>query len=87
MPELHFAKRDAERMRDWFVANKFEKVYLFTDDSPPIDDGSKPSMSRPTFATLKRFLRVRFRPDTLKVDDNLWFFFGSPKKVRIQGKI
>ncbi len=77
MPELHFAKRDAEKMRDWFVANNFEKVYLFTDDSPPIDDGSKPTISRPTFATLKRFLRVRFRPDTLRVEDNLWFFFSG----------
>lgn len=77
MPELYFAKRDAERMRDWFTANNFEKVYLFTDDSPPIDDGSKPSISRPTFATLKRFLRVRFRPKTLNVEDNLWFFFSG----------
>jgi len=77
MPELDFAKRDAERMRDWFVANNFEEVYLFTDDSPPIDGGNKLSVSRPTFATLKRFLRVRFRPDTLEIEDNLWFFFSG----------
>ena len=77
MPDLQCAKRDAEKMRDWFKAAGFEKIYLFTDDSPEIDDGSQPYDSRPTGNILKRFFRVRFKPDTFKVEDNLWFFFSG----------
>jgi uncharacterized caspase-like protein len=45
LPSLNFAVRDAEKMRDWFVDEAgFEKdhVYLFTNNSPPIADMSKP---------------------------------------------
>jgi uncharacterized caspase-like protein len=85
MPELRCAKRDAEKMRDWFKAAGFEQIYLFTDDSPDINDANQPYASQPTFATLKRFFRVRFKPDTFKVEDNLWFFF-SGHGLRHEGK-
>ena len=85
MPDLRCAKRDAEKMRDWFDEAGFERVYLFTDDSPPIDDADQPYESRPTGNILKRFFRIRFMPDTLSVEDNLWFFF-SGHGLRHQGK-
>ncbi len=85
MVELDFAKRDAELMQEWFKRAEFNKVYLFTDDSPRIDDGSRPYSSRPTGNTLKRFFRVRFKPDSLKIEDSIWFFF-SGHGIRHEGK-
>ncbi|WP_434683910.1 SUMF1/EgtB/PvdO family nonheme iron enzyme [Pseudanabaena minima] len=80
LPSLNFAVRDAEKMRDWFVDEAgFEKdhVYLFTDNSPPIADMSKPYPSQPTYATLLRFLENRFKKRFLEAGDNLWFFFSG----------
>ncbi len=78
LPNLQFAKRDAEQMQQYFLSDiKFDKVYLFTDDSPPIDDANKPYASRPTYGALRRFLRVRFEEDFLSDGDNLWFFFSG----------
>jgi uncharacterized caspase-like protein len=80
MPHLKYANNDAQKMRDWFLdKNKggFDKVYLFTDNSPPIDDANSPYDSRPTGNTLKRFFRIRFKPNTLNIEDNLWFFFSG----------
>jgi formylglycine-generating enzyme required for sulfatase activity/uncharacterized caspase-like protein len=80
LPSLSFAVRDAEKMRDWFVDEAgFEKdhVYLFTDNSPPIADMSKPYPSQPTYATLLRFLENRFKKRFLEAGDNLWFFFSG----------
>ena len=78
MPTLKYAQRDAELMRDYFLNEAgFEKVYLFTDDSPQITDAGKPFSSQPTYATLKRFLRVRFNQSFLSTGDNLWFFFSG----------
>ncbi|AFY38294.1 GUN4 domain protein [[Leptolyngbya] sp. PCC 7376] len=78
LPNLSFAKRDAEKMQQYFRSDvKFDKVYLFTDDSPPIDDADKPYASRPTYGALRRFLRVRFEEDFLSDGDNLWFFFSG----------
>ncbi len=80
LPSLNFAVRDAEKMRDWFVDEAgFEKdhVYLFTDNSPPIADASKPYPSQPNYATLIRFLNNRFKKPFLAAGDNLWFFFSG----------
>ena len=85
MLDLDFAKKDAEKMRDWFVAAGFDKIYLFTDDSPPIEDASQPYDSQPTGNTLKRFFRIRFQPDTLSIEDSIWFFF-SGHGLRHEGK-
>ncbi len=76
---LSYAKRDAEAMRE-FCLNEmgFEQVYYFSDDSEPIaSDNGSPLQSRPTFATLSRFLRTRFEQPFLNSGDNLWFFFAG----------
>ncbi|MDJ0898002.1 MAG: S8 family serine peptidase [Xenococcus sp. MO_188.B8] len=78
LPNLKYAVRDAESMKDWFESEAgFDKVYLFTDTSPPITDGTKPYSSQPSRATLRRFLRVRFEQPFLSAGDNLWFFFSG----------
>ncbi|MDJ0516560.1 MAG: GUN4 domain-containing protein [Trichodesmium sp. MO_231.B1] len=78
MPTLKYAQRDAELMRDYFLNEAgFEKVYLFTDNSPEINDAGKPFNSKPTYGTLKRFLRVRFNKKFLSAGDNFWFFYSG----------
>ncbi|MGA7937289.1 MAG: SUMF1/EgtB/PvdO family nonheme iron enzyme, partial [Kovacikia sp.] len=76
---LHYAKRDAEAVRDYFRDElNTQQIYLFSDDSPPIEQGHGPDLdSNPTFATLRRFLRVRFEQPFLTAGDNLWFFFAG----------
>ena len=78
LPTLKYAVRDAELMKDWFEKEaKFEKVYLFSDNSPPIEDGSRPYKSQPNRDTLLRFFRTRFNRPFLEPGDNLWFFFSG----------
>jgi len=75
---LNYAKGDAEAMRDWFQQEaKFEEVFLFTEDSPPIPAKPSPILTQPTFARLQRFLDVQFQQPMLKAGDNLWFFFAG----------
>ncbi|OUL19416.1 peptidase C14, partial [Nostoc sp. T09] len=74
---LNFAKRDASVMAMWFQQEaKFEQVFLFTDDSPPIAT-NPPIPTQPTFGHLRRFLRAQFEDTLLKPEDNLWFFFAG----------
>jgi formylglycine-generating enzyme required for sulfatase activity len=79
---LHYARRDAEALRDFCLQDVgFEKVYYFSDDSPPIGTDSGPALrSQPTFGTLSRFLRVRFEQPFLHPGDNFWFFFAGHGK-------
>ncbi|GGA54193.1 GUN4 domain-containing protein [Okeania sp. KiyG1] len=78
MPTLQYAKRDAELMRDYFLNEAgFEKVYLFTDNSPQINDVDQPFNSQPTYGTLRRFLRERFENEFLSAGDNFWFFYSG----------
>ncbi|PZV17107.1 MAG: hypothetical protein DCF22_04315 [Leptolyngbya sp.] len=76
---LQFAVRDADAMQDYFLNEvSFQKVYPFSDHSPPIQqDYGSPLDSTPTFTTLKRFLRTRFDKPFLQTGDNLWFFFAG----------
>ena len=76
---LHYAVRDASAMGDYFSSEvRFDQVYYFADDSPPIEqDHGQPLDSTPTFTTLKRFLRSRFERPFLRTGDNLWFFFAG----------
>lgn len=76
---LQFAKQDAEAMQQYLRDELgCSGVYHFADDSPPIaQDYGPPLDSQPTFATLRRFLRVRFEQPFLKAGDNLWFFFAG----------
>ncbi|NER37145.1 MAG: hypothetical protein F6J93_24780 [Oscillatoria sp. SIO1A7] len=78
MPQLDYAVRDAEAMRDYLELEAgFEKPYYFSDSSPPITDGSKSFSSQPTYTTLKRFLRSRFERPFLSAEDSFWFFFSG----------
>ncbi|NEP10093.1 MAG: SUMF1/EgtB/PvdO family nonheme iron enzyme [Symploca sp. SIO2C1] len=77
LQSLDYAKRDAECMRDFFQQEAdFERVFLFTDDSPPIDT-SPPISTQPTFGKLRSFLRRQFEQPLLEPGDNLWFFFSG----------
>jgi len=82
---LNYAKRDAEAMCDWFKEVGFDQVFLFTEDSPPIEAKPSPIPTQPTFGRFQRFLRAQFekrkdnnREETLlQPGDNLWFFFAG----------
>jgi formylglycine-generating enzyme required for sulfatase activity/uncharacterized caspase-like protein len=76
---LSCAKRDAETMRDFFLNELgFDQVYHFTEDALPIEQDYGPALSSsPTYATLRRFLRVRFQEPFLRAGDNIWFFFAG----------
>jgi formylglycine-generating enzyme required for sulfatase activity len=78
---LNCAVNDADKMDQWLKnTQKFEKIYLFTDNSPPITDGSAEFSSQPTYTNLRRWLRKRFHPNLKKFlspSDNLWFFFSG----------
>lgn len=75
---LDYARGDAESVRDYFLQEVgFEKVYYFSEESPPIHDADSPIESRPTYGTLRRFLRVRFEQPFLGAGDNFWFFFAG----------
>ena len=71
---LKYAKRDAEAMQNFLMQEaKFDRIFLFTDDSPPI--GSKPT--EPFRANLLRVLRQIFATPFMKDGDNFWFFFSG----------
>ena len=78
---LKYAKQDAEVMADWFGQEaQFDEVFLFTEDSPPIDKTNPPVPTSPTYGHLRRFLRAQFEDieqPLLKSGDNLWFFFAG----------
>ncbi|WP_414566248.1 MULTISPECIES: SUMF1/EgtB/PvdO family nonheme iron enzyme [unclassified Anabaena] len=79
LQHLKYAKLDAEAMGDWFTQEaRFDQVFLFTDDSPPIPT-NPPILTQPTFGHVWRFLRAQFEVKNalLKPEDNLWFFFAG----------
>ena len=84
---LKYAQGDAEAMAGWFKDEAgFDKVFVFTNNSPPIYEANSPIPTKPTFGHVRRFLRVQFE-DTerslLRAGDNLWFFFaGHGKRYR-----
>ncbi|MFM7426424.1 MAG: SUMF1/EgtB/PvdO family nonheme iron enzyme [Elainella sp.] len=82
LQRLDFAQRDGEAMRAWFQQELgVQTVYHFSDDSPPIPQDFGPALdSQPTYATLRRFFRVRFEQPFLQPGDNLWFFFAGHGK-------
>ena len=81
MQSLEYAVRDAEQMSSWLKAQgTFEKVYLFTDNSPPIADMTREFPSQPNYTTLLRWMGKRFpkrNKPLLTPGDNLWFFFSG----------
>lgn len=87
LQSLKYAERDAKAVRNFFVSKAgFDKVYYFADDAPPIGQDYGPNLSpKPTFTSLKRFLRVRFDNPFLSSEDNFWFFFAG-HGLRHQGR-
>lgn len=79
---LHYAKQDAEAMQSFLQRElSVQTVYHFTDESPTIpQDYGPPLDSYPTYATLRRFFRIRFESPFLNPGDNLWFFFAGHGK-------
>ena len=74
---LNFAKRDAEAMAAWFREEaKFDQVFLFTADSPPIP-ANTPIPTQPIYGRVRRFLQAQFEQPLLEPGDNLWFFFAG----------
>ena len=74
---MKYAQRDAEAMQAWFQQEaKFDQVFLFTENSPPIA-ANPPISTQPTYGRLKRFFSVQFQDPLLKPEDNLWFFFSG----------
>ncbi len=79
---LKFAVQDASSVRDFFLNEaKFEQVYYFSDDSPPIETPKGEMRSLPTYANLKRFFREWFQSTSLRVGDNFWFFFAGHGEI------
>ncbi len=77
LQHLNYAELDAKAMRDWFGKEaKFNEVFLFTGDSPPIAT-NPPIPTQPTYGNLRRFLRANFEKPLLEPGDNLWFFFAG----------
>ncbi|MHC5610810.1 MAG: SUMF1/EgtB/PvdO family nonheme iron enzyme [Nostoc sp.] len=71
---LNYAKRDALLMQE-FLADEagFERIFFFSDDSPPVDGKS----TRPTRTNLLRVLRQLFENPFMGAGDNFWFFFSG----------
>ncbi|MBP0016518.1 MAG: GUN4 domain-containing protein [Cyanobacteria bacterium SBLK] len=77
LQSLQFAKTDAEAMERWLLdEGGFDRVFLFTDDSPPIPT-QPPIPTSPTFGHLDTFFDVQFENQLLTSGDNLWFFFSG----------
>ncbi|MBW4646730.1 MAG: GUN4 domain-containing protein [Goleter apudmare HA4340-LM2] len=71
---LKYAKRDAQLMQQ-LLCNEvgFERVFLFSDDSPDIGGES----TRPYRANLLQCLRQLFNNPFMTEEDNFWFFFSG----------
>ena len=71
---LNYAKRDALLIQE-FLGNEagFERIFFFSDDSPPVDGKS----TRPTRTNLLRVLRQLFNNPFMGAGDNFWFFFSG----------
>jgi uncharacterized caspase-like protein len=74
---LHYAKQDAERIKDFFGNAGFE-VCFFADDSSPLTLPSGHTIpTQPTYGNLITFLQDRFESPFLSTGDNCWFFFAG----------
>ncbi|NER20546.1 MAG: SUMF1/EgtB/PvdO family nonheme iron enzyme [Symploca sp. SIO1C2] len=81
LQSLNYAKRDAECMGNFFQQEaSFERVFLFTEDSPAIPT-TPPISTQPTYGKLRRFLRKQFEKPLLEPGDNLWFFFSGHGQI------
>ena len=75
---LKYAKQDAERVKAFFEAAGFERVFFFSDDSPrqALPNGTEiPTLA--TYGNLTAFLNRFFERKCLETGDNFWFFFAG----------
>src|ERR687886_836534 len=71
---LKYAERDAQLMQEFLRTEAgFERVFFFSDDSPPMNGKS----TRPYRANLRRVLRELFENRFMGAGDNFWFFFSG----------
>ena len=75
MPELKYARQDAQLMDSWFEKSGFAARYLFTDNSQSTQ-GDRQHYEA-TFGNLKALFLKRFKPNTLEIEDSIWFFFSG----------
>jgi len=75
---LKYAKPDAERVKDFFEAAGFERVFFFSDNSPrqTLPNGIE-IPTQATYGNLISFLQGFFGHKFLKTGDNFWFFFAG----------
>ncbi|MEE6161431.1 GUN4 domain-containing protein [Cylindrospermopsis raciborskii DSH] len=76
---LDCAVNDARAMHSYCHDEaKFDKVFLFCDDSDPIRTPNGTLLeTKPTSTNLKAFLYDYFELPRLKAGDNFWFFFSG----------
>jgi formylglycine-generating enzyme required for sulfatase activity len=71
---LRYAANDAEKMRDFLLAEAgFDEVIYYSDFSPDI--GGAPT--RPTRSNLEFLLEDEFKEPFMGIGDNFWFFFSG----------
>jgi formylglycine-generating enzyme required for sulfatase activity/uncharacterized caspase-like protein len=71
---LKYAKQDALLVRNFFRDDlKFDRVLLFSDDSPEIEGES----THPDRTPLLRFFRMQFENPFMSQEDSLWLFFSG----------
>lgn len=68
---LQFAKADAEAMHSLLKEEDlgFKNIFLFTEDSPPIQKASFPILTQPTFGNLDAFFYEQFKKPPKKLDN------------------
>jgi uncharacterized caspase-like protein len=72
---LRYAANDAEKMRNFLLAEAgFDEVLYYSDFSPDI--GGAPT--RPTRSNLEFLLEDEFKEPFMGIGDNFWFFFQRP---------
>ena len=78
LSNLNYACEDATAIKDIFEKKGFDKIFFFSNDSPPIKFPSGHTMgSDPSFGNLFNFFENAFINPALKPEDNLWFFFAG----------
>ncbi|WP_017653936.1 GUN4 domain-containing protein [Fortiea contorta] len=71
---LKYAQRDAQLIEKLLYNEAgFERVFLFSDNSPEIAGKS----TRPVQVNLRRCLQEISKNSSLKAEDNFWFFFSG----------
>ncbi|WP_414589074.1 caspase family protein [Scytonema sp. PCC 10023] len=74
LQRLNYAKQDAQAMQNFLRDEAgFEKVLLFSDDSPDVKGNS----TRPTHKKLLSVLTGLLEKPFMKAGDNFWFFFSG----------